>query len=71
MTLVGLLASTVRSYGWLTIAGAVLAWGTAGILARFGDRGAAIGVAASAGLGLAVGCLVVIAHWAASGWPLW
>lgn len=71
MTLVGLLAGTVRAYGWLTIVAAVLAWSASAVLARFGDRGAAAGAAVASGLGVAIAALVIIAHWAAKDWPLW
>lgn len=71
MALVGLLAGTVRAYGWFTIVAALVAWGTALSLARYGDRGAAAGAAVAGSLGLAVATLIVIARWAGGDWPLW
>jgi len=71
MGLVGLLAGTVPAYGWFTIVAALVAWGAAVVLVRYGDRGAAVGTAIVASLGLAVATLVVIARWAGGDWPLW
>jgi hypothetical protein len=52
MLLFGIQAGTIRAYAWLTIVAAVLALVVAAVLARFGDRGVAVGVAVSSGLGL-------------------
>jgi len=41
------------------------------VLARFGDRGVAVGVAISAGIGLGIAFVLVIARWVTTGWPLW
>lgn len=71
MLLFGLLAQSVRSYGWFTIAAAGAAWLVALLLGQRGDRGVAVGVAVSAGAGLSVAAVVVGAVWAAAGWPLW
>jgi hypothetical protein len=71
LLLFGLFAASVRGYAWLTIFAATLAWLVAIGLVRLGDRGAATGVAISAGLGLAAAWVVVIIRWATTGWPLW
>jgi hypothetical protein len=64
-------ASTAGVYAWLTIVAAMTAWGAAALLARFGDRGAAVGVAAVSGVGLAVAGLVVAINLAGGDWLLW
>jgi hypothetical protein len=69
--LIGLLASTVRGYVYLTLAASVVATLVALVLMRFGDRGAAAGIAVSTGIGVAVACAVVLQRWVTSGWPLW
>lgn len=71
MTLFGLLTSTAGTYAWASIVAAGLAWAVAALLARLGDRGAAVGIAASAALGLAVATVVVIVKWSGGDWPLW
>jgi hypothetical protein len=69
--LIGLLGTSLPAYAWLSIIAAVSAWLGAAALARAGDRGAAAGVAVSAGLGLAVTAGIVVQQWATVGWPLW
>jgi hypothetical protein len=54
MLMFGVQANTARAYGWLTIVAAVLAWAVCFVLAKFGDRGIAVGAAAAAGIGLGV-----------------
>lgn len=71
LLLFGLLGSSARGYVWLTLAVCVAGWLIALVLARFGDRGVAVGVAISAGMGVAIAFVLVIARWATSGWPLW
>jgi hypothetical protein len=71
MLLFGLLAGSVRSYAWLSLVAGGIAWLVSMVLALFGDRGVAVGVAISAGAGLAIATLVVVAMWGATGWPLW
>ena len=71
LLLIGLLGSTVRGYFYLTVAASVVATLVALVLMRFGDRGAAAGVAVSTGIGLSVACGVVLQRWVTSGWPLW
>jgi hypothetical protein len=71
MLLFGLLASTGRAYVWLTISAGALAWLTALALARMGDRGVAVGVAISSGLGVAIAGIVVLARMVGGHWLLW
>jgi hypothetical protein len=71
LLLVALLAGNARWYAWLTIGASVLATVVAVLLARFGDRGVAVGVAIATGFGLAVAISVVVQRWIVSGWPLW
>ena len=67
----GLLATTIRSYGWLTLAAGLVAWVIALLLLRFGDRGIAVGVAITTGIGWAIGVLIIAVVWSDRGWPLW
>jgi hypothetical protein len=71
LLLIGLLATTVRGYVYLTLAASVVATLVALVLMRFGDRGAAAGVAVTTGIGLSVAFGVVLQRWVMSGWPLW
>jgi hypothetical protein len=68
----GLLGRDLRGYAiWTAFAGA-LAWLVSAILVRYGDRGAAAGVAISTGFGLAVAAAAVAVRWVGAGdWPLW
>ena len=71
LLLFGLLASSARSYVWLTLLATAIAWLVAFALLRAGDRGVATGVGLSSGFGFAVAMVVVVARWATTGWPLW
>jgi hypothetical protein len=71
MLLFGLLASTARGYAWLTFTAGLLAWLSALVLGRFGDRGVAVGVAVSAAVGVAIAGIVVTVQWSAGHWLLW
>jgi hypothetical protein len=71
MMLFGLLASNARGYIWLTIIAGGLAWVIAVVLARYGDRGVAVGVAVATSFALTVATIVVIARWAGGVWLLW
>jgi hypothetical protein len=71
MLLFGLVAGTVRGYSWWTISAAITGWLAALALARFGDRGVAVGVAITTGLGAAIAGSVVFAHFIAGNWVLW
>jgi hypothetical protein len=66
-----LMTGSARAYVWITIIAAVLAWGAAAVLARFGDRGAAVGVAGSSGLALAIAGILVAYRLAGGVWLLW
>nr|WP_213454650.1 hypothetical protein [Micromonospora sp. NBRC 107566] len=72
MLLFGLIASTLRGYGWWTILAGLLAWGAALLLGRAGDRGVAAGVAISAAVGWSIAAVVIAAYWSTRlDWPLW
>jgi len=71
LLLFGLLGASARGYVWLTVVASTAAWLIALVLARFGDRGVAVGVAISAGIGLGIAFVLVIARWVTTGWPLW
>jgi hypothetical protein len=71
LLLFGLLGSSARGYVWLTLAVSVAGWAIALGLARQGDRGVAVGVAISTGIGVSIAFVLVVARWATSGWPLW
>jgi hypothetical protein len=71
MLLFGLLATTARSYAWLSFGAGVAAWLCAALLARFGDRGVAVGIAVSAAVGVAVAGIVVTVRWVGGNWLLW
>lgn len=62
---------SLRSYLWITIAASVVAWLTALALARFGDRGVAVGIALATSVGLSIAVIVLISQWFSAGWPLW
>ena len=71
MLLFALLAQSAQAYAWWSIAAGVLAWCAALVLARFGDRGVAAGVAVAAGLGVAIVFVVVMVHLINGHWLLW
>jgi hypothetical protein len=71
MLLFGLLASTARSYAWLTFGAGAAAWLGALVLARFGNRGVAAGIGLSTAVGVAVAAVVVAVRWAGGHWLLW
>lgn len=71
MLLFGLVASSARGYAWWTISAGLAAWLCALVLARYGDRGVAVGVAASTGLGAAIAGSVVFAQFIGGNWLLW
>jgi hypothetical protein len=71
LLLFGLLANTARSYAWLTFGAGAGAWLAALALARFGDRGVAVGVAVGTAIGVAIAGIVVTVAWAAGHWLLW
>ncbi|MEU8182989.1 hypothetical protein AB0B85_05220 [Micromonospora sp. NPDC049044] len=72
LLLFGLLGTDVMSYAWWTVLAGLLAWLTALVLVRYGDRGVAAGVAIVTAGGWSIAAAVVAVRWATSGdWPLW
>jgi len=71
LLLFGLLATTARSLVWLLVFASCCAWAAALLLVRFGDRGVAVGIALSAGAGITIVGILVVARWATTGWFLW
>ncbi|MEV6925894.1 hypothetical protein AB0M46_15550 [Dactylosporangium sp. NPDC051485] len=72
MLLFGLMMhGSARGYVWITLVAGILAWVAAAILARFGDRGVAVGVAASSGIALAIAGILVAYRLAGGDWLLW
>jgi hypothetical protein len=70
--LFGALGHNLATYAWWTVAAALVAWAVAGVLSLFGDRGVAVGIALTAGLGLSIAVAFVAARWITSNnWPLW
>src|SRR5689334_1739131 len=71
----GLFAALARNlvgYAWWTLVAAITAWAVAALLAIFGDRGVAVGVALVSGFGLALAGWFVAARWITTGdWPMW
>jgi hypothetical protein len=72
LALFGALGRDLNGYAWWTVLAAVTAWAVAVVLARLGDRGAAVGVAISAGIGWAVAAGYVVTRWIdTNDWPMW
>ena len=72
MLLFGLMMTgSARGYVWITLVAGILAWAAAAILARFGDRGVAVGVAAASGAAVAIAGIVVAYRLAGGVWLLW
>ena len=70
--LFGSVGRDLLSYAWWTVVAAVTAWVVATVLALLGDRGVAVGVALTAGLGLSVATFFVAARWISTNdWPMW
>ncbi|GLZ82091.1 hypothetical protein Afil01_68980 [Actinorhabdospora filicis] len=67
----GLLATTLSAYVWVTAVAALVAWLAASLLARYGDRGAAAGVAVVTGMALGIAGLVVEVNAVGGDWILW
>lgn len=62
----------LAGYAWWTLVAGAGAWLVALALARYGDRGVAVGVAAATGVDWSVVATVVVLEWTASGdWPMW
>jgi hypothetical protein len=62
MLLFGLLGGSLTGYQWWTFSAGAVSWGIAGLLARFGDRGVAVGVAISTGVAVAIAGVTVLAR---------
>jgi hypothetical protein len=69
--LFGLLASDAGGYVWVTIIAGLVASLVALLLARMGDRGAAVGVAMATGVGVAIAMIVLVVRWVSGDWLLW
>jgi hypothetical protein len=70
--LFGALGRDLLTYAWWTVAAAISAWLVATFLGLFGDRGVAVGVAITSGVGLSIALGLVGARWiTTSDWPLW
>lgn len=67
----GLVATSAEAYIWLTLGAAAVAWGSATVLLRLGDRGVAAGIALTTAFGVAVAMGLVVHQWVTTGWPLW
>jgi hypothetical protein len=70
--LFGSIGRDLLSYAWWTVVAAVTAWAVATVLAIFGDRGVAVGVAITSGFGLSIAAGFVAVRWITTAdWPLW
>jgi hypothetical protein len=70
--LFGALARNLATYAWWTLGAAVAAWIAAAVLSLLGDRGVAVGVALTSGLGLSIAVAFVGERWISTyDWPLW
>jgi hypothetical protein len=72
LALFGLLATDLTGWAWWTFGAGVTAWLAALLLARYGDRGVAVGVATAVGVIWAAAAGALALHWAVAGdWPMW
>jgi hypothetical protein len=71
LLLVGMFAGSARGYAWLTLTAGALASLVAAGLGRYGDRGAAVGIALATAVGVSVSMGLVLSRWITAGWPLW
>jgi hypothetical protein len=71
LLLFGLLGRDARGYAWWTIGAGLAAWVAALILARFGDRGVAVGVAVATGFGVAIVGIMIFTRALGGHWLLW
>ncbi|MGH3712698.1 MAG: hypothetical protein ACRDT4_04450 [Micromonosporaceae bacterium] len=62
---------SLRAYAWATIVAAVLAYAAASALTRYGDRGVAVGVAATSGFAVSIAALVIGIPFIGGNWILW
>lgn len=69
---IGLLGRQLAGYVWYTAFAGGVAWLVGLALVRYGDRGAAAGVAIATAVGWSVAAVAVAVRWAQTGdWPLW
>lgn len=68
--LVALFATSARSLLTLLVTATLIAGAVAGVLLRFGDRGAAVGVGLAATMGGFFAAAVALVRWLTVGWPL-
>lgn len=72
LVLFTLLGHDLPSRAWWAVAAGAVAWLAALGLARYGDRGVAVGLAVAAGCGWVVVCGAVVLSWSVTGdWPMW
>lgn len=70
--LFGAVGGGLAARGWWTVGAGGVAWAAALVLARYGDRGVAVGVALAGGAGWTVVVGMVALYWMATGdFPLW
>jgi hypothetical protein len=70
--LFGSIGRDLFSYAWWTVVAAVTAWVVAAVLTVLGDRGVAVGVAMTSGVGLSVAGGFVAFRWITTNdWPMW
>jgi hypothetical protein len=66
-----MVTGNARSYAWSTIIAGVLAFGAAAALARYGDRGVAVGVAGTAAVAVSIAGVLVGVRYLGGDWILW
>lgn len=71
LLILGLLATSLRGYLWVTLLASLVAWAGALLLVKYGDRGVAVGVAVATAIGMSIGFVLLIERWTSTGWPLW
>ncbi|MEG3633342.1 hypothetical protein [Micromonospora palythoicola] len=72
LVLFGLLGGSLVGYVWWTLLAGALAWLTALVMAGYGDRGVAAGIAIVTAGGWSIATAAVVTRWMSSGdWPLW
>jgi hypothetical protein len=71
MLLFALLSSGIRGYLWLSLSAGFSVAAAAAVLAKFGDRGVAVGAAVAASFGVSVAMVVLVSRAFAGEWLLW
>lgn len=72
LLLFGSLGHDLPSYAWWTVLATGTAWLAALVLTLIGDRGVALGLACSSGVGLSVAMIFVALRWIDTlNFPLW